>query len=35
MDKESLGDRMDISFIGILSVVAYQIVVSEHSYNFV
>lgn len=30
MDRESLGDRMDISFIGILSVVAYQIVVSEH-----
>jgi len=30
MDRESLGDRMDISFIGILSVVAYQTVVSEH-----
>jgi len=30
MDRESLGDRMDISFIGILSVVAYQIVVSDH-----
>jgi hypothetical protein len=30
MDRESLGDRMDISFIGILSLVAYQIVVSEH-----
>ncbi|MEX2205510.1 MAG: hypothetical protein WEF50_04705 [Myxococcota bacterium] len=30
MDRESLGDRMDISFIGILSVVAYQIVVNDH-----
>jgi hypothetical protein len=30
MDRESLGDRMDISFIGILSVVAYQIVMSDH-----
>ena len=29
MDRESLGDRMDISFIGILTVVAFQIVVSE------
>ena len=29
MDRESLGDRMDISFIGILSLVAYQIVVSQ------
>jgi hypothetical protein len=29
MDRESLGDRMDISFIGILTVVAYQIIVSE------
>ena len=29
MDRESLGDRMDISFIGILSVVAYQIIVSD------
>ena len=29
MDRESLGDRMDISFIGILSVVAYQIVVAQ------
>lgn len=28
MDRESLGDRMDISFIGILTVVAYQIMVS-------
>lgn len=29
MDRESLGDRMDISFIGILSVVAYHIIVSD------
>ena len=29
MDRESLGDRMDISFIGILSVVAYQIVLKN------
>jgi hypothetical protein len=29
MDRESLGDRMDISFIGILTVVAFQILVSE------
>jgi hypothetical protein len=29
MDRESVGDRMDISFIGVLSVVAYQIVVSD------
>jgi Neurotransmitter-gated ion-channel ligand binding domain len=29
MDRESLGDRMDISFIGILSVVAYQIIVND------
>lgn len=29
MDRESLGNRMDISFIGILSVVAYQIIVSD------
>jgi len=29
MDRESLGDRMDISFIGILTVVAYQIIVSD------
>ena len=28
MDRESLGDRMDISFIGILTVVAYQIMIS-------
>jgi len=28
MDRESLGDRMDISFIGILTIVAYQIMVS-------
>ena len=30
MDRSSLGDRMDISFIVILTVVAYQIIVSEH-----
>jgi hypothetical protein len=29
MDRESLGDRMDISFIGVLTVVAYQIIISE------
>ena len=29
MDTESLGDRMDISFIGILTVVAYQIMVAS------
>jgi hypothetical protein len=29
MDRESLGDRMGISFIGILTVVAYQIMVSS------
>jgi hypothetical protein len=29
MDRESLGDRMDISFIGLLTVVAYQIIVSD------
>jgi len=29
MDRESLGDRMDISFIGILAVVAFQMVVSH------
>ena len=29
MDRSSLGDRMSISFIGILSVVAYQIIVSD------
>jgi hypothetical protein len=29
MDRESLGDRMDISFIGILTVVAYQIIVND------
>lgn len=28
MDRSSLGDRMDISFIGILTVVAYQIMFS-------
>jgi len=29
MDRESLGDRMDISFVGILTVVAFQILISE------
>jgi len=29
MDGESLGDRMDISFLGILTIVAYQIMISE------
>jgi hypothetical protein len=29
MERSSLGDRMDISFIGILTVVAYQIMFSE------
>lgn len=29
MDRSSLGDRMDISFIGILTVVAFQILVSD------
>lgn len=29
MDRESLGSRMDISFIGILTVVAYQIMVAS------
>jgi len=29
MNRESLGDRMDISFIGILAVVAFQMVVSN------
>jgi hypothetical protein len=29
MDKSSVGDRISVSFIGILTVVAYQIVLSE------
>jgi hypothetical protein len=29
MDRSSVGDRMSVSFIGILTAVAYQIVVSE------
>jgi hypothetical protein len=29
MDRSSLGDRISVSFIGILTAVAYQIVVSE------
>ncbi|MGB8224131.1 MAG: hypothetical protein WCF10_16195 [Polyangiales bacterium] len=29
MDRSSLGDRVNVSFIGILTAVAYQIVVSE------
>jgi len=30
METSSVGDRMDISFIGILTVVAYQIIISDH-----
>ena len=30
MEHSSVGDRMDISFLGILTVVAYQIIVSNH-----
>ncbi|HSF30823.1 MAG TPA: hypothetical protein VLK82_10180 [Candidatus Tectomicrobia bacterium] len=30
MDRSSLGDRLSVSFIGILTGVAYQIVMSEH-----
>lgn len=29
MERSSLGDRMDISFIGILTVLSYQIMFSE------
>jgi hypothetical protein len=29
MERSSLGDRINVSFIGILTAVAYQIVVSE------
>jgi hypothetical protein len=29
MDQSSLGDRVSVSFIGILTVVAYQIILSE------
>ncbi len=29
MDRSSLGDRISVSFIGILTVIAYQVVVSE------
>ena len=29
MDKSSLGDRISVSFIGILTVVAYQMVLGE------
>jgi hypothetical protein len=29
MDRASLGDRLNVSFIGILTAVAYQIVVGE------
>ncbi len=29
MERSSLGDRMDISFLGILTIVAYQIMISE------
>jgi hypothetical protein len=30
MDRASLSDRMDVSFIGLLTVVAYQIMTSDH-----
>jgi hypothetical protein len=30
MDRSSLGDRQSVSFIGILTAVAYQLVMSEH-----
>lgn len=30
MNRSSLGERMDISFVGILTVVAYQIMISEN-----
>jgi hypothetical protein len=30
MDRSSLGDRINVSFIGILTAVAFQMVVSEH-----
>lgn len=30
MDRSSLGDRVSVSFIGILTVVAYQLVTAEH-----
>jgi hypothetical protein len=30
MDRSSVGDRLGISFIGILTGVAYQIVMSDH-----
>lgn len=30
MDRASLGDRISVSFIGILTAVAYQLVMSEH-----
>ena len=30
MDRSSLGDRINLSFIGILTAVAYQMVVSEN-----
>lgn len=29
MDRSSVGERMDISFVGILTVVAYQVIVSQ------
>jgi hypothetical protein len=29
MDRSSLGDRMSVSFVGILTAVAYQIMVSD------
>jgi len=30
MDRSSLGDRLSVSFIGILTAVAYQLMVSDH-----
>jgi hypothetical protein len=30
MQRESLGERMDISFLGILTIVAYQIMITEN-----
>jgi hypothetical protein len=30
MDRSSLGDRLNVSFIGLLTAVAYQLVISDH-----
>ena len=30
MDRSSVGDRLGVSFIGILTGVAYQLVMSDH-----